>query len=180
MSVGAQTVNDRLQGKAAATVPAAISDQELVAALFDTVGRLVTVSEDFGQKLARISDITPAVARSATISNTQLTAPGRTTYQDISWASFIAYRITIAAVDTDVDLSIVQTDDLADTTPAISPLDFTTKVAGSTLTDHVITITVNGKYLLIARRMATHAALSFDAENGGTAVTVDSATIIGR
>lgn len=106
------------------------------------------------------------------ITSTQLIAPGGSTSSDVTGLSFVAYEVTVAALNTNV---VVQIDGSIDGTNFFKIPLISTPDTGIAITDHEATITANGTFILYADRVSVpEVRLNFVSESGGTAATVDS------
>ena len=177
--LGGAAVANILQmgGIAEGTVPAEVGDGAPVGVWFNTFGQFVAAG--FNQSLAAqdYNDVAPALTQiDKTLAITQLTAPGSTAARTVNGRGRFGYALTVAAIDTNVVVSLTGNIDGANYATLTLKND---PVANTSMSQNQMTITANGTYHLWSDAPVDQVRLTFVSESGGVAATID-ADFLGR
>ena len=147
--------------KAESTVPTEVADADAVAQWHDTLGRQILKGTNLGQECLDVNEIAPALLQTQVITFTQLTAAGSTAVVNTEDYHNHTFSITLAAVDTSVDIRI---EGSLDNSNWFNMDD----------TGNDTQYTTNGTYLIHKPNFKTkYVRFTFVSEVGGTAATLD-------
>ena len=147
--------------KAESTVPTEVADADAVAQWHDTLGRQILKGTNLGQECLDVNDVAPALLQTQVITFTQLTAAGSTAVVNTEDYHNHTFSITLAAVDTSVDIRI---EGSLDNSNWFNMDD----------TGNDTQYTTNGTYLIHKPNFKTkYVRFTFVSEVGGTAATLD-------
>ena len=147
--------------KAESTVPTEVADADAVAQWHDTLGRQILKGTNLGQECLDVNDVAPALLQTQVITFTQLTAAGSTAVVNTEDYHNHTFSITLAAVNTSVDVRI---EGSLDNSNWFNMDD----------TGNDTQYTTNGTYLIHKPNFKTkYVRFTFVSEVGGTAATLD-------